>query len=151
MTLLAIDPGNDMGVARFEGGMLTHLYLVAAGSHVYAELDYPNWIEKLVIEIPQVYVSSKSRGDPNDLIKVAVQAGEIIGSVRALRVLRVSPREWKGTVPKDVHHARLLSQASVADFAVIEASLAKIPKAKRHNALDAYGLGKWALAQEKTK
>lgn len=63
-----------------------------------------DWI---VIEIPQVYSDSKQDGDPNDLIKLAVLAGNLQALIPAYKVLEVQPAAWKGQVPKKQHHARL--------------------------------------------
>jgi len=100
---------------------------------------------QLVIEIPQVYRVGKSKGDPNDLIKVAVQAGQWIERAKlyGASVYRHLPQEWKGQVPKNVHHERILAALSPAESARIP----KLPKADAHNMLDAIGLGLFHLGR----
>ncbi len=150
--LLAVDPGNDTGIAYFIDGALSFLACVPFREALRQIADNTDTsmpggfqIDVLVIEIPQVYQGRFQKGDPNDLIAVAVQAGEVIGHADAQRVIRPSPHQWKGTVPKEVHHHRLLESASKADKLVIFQCFEKIPKTKQHNAMDAYGLGRWAL------
>jgi hypothetical protein len=52
----------------------------------------------------------------------------------------VKPREWKGQVPKDVHHARLVKTLTPEELAMVEASA---PPSLRHNVLDAVGIGRY--------
>jgi len=52
----------------------------------------------------------------------------------------VKPREWKGQVPKDVHHARLVKTLTPDEMAMVERAA---PPSLRHNVLDAIGIGKY--------
>jgi hypothetical protein len=61
----------------------------------------------VVIEKPQIYQGHLQKGDPNDLIDLAVLVGAIIGHVSATKILLPLPAEWKGQVPKDIHHRRI--------------------------------------------
>lgn len=136
MNLLAVDPGACAGYAYFTNGTL-----FAAGLLPCELLPHV-----LVIEIPQIYTLRTSKADPNDIITLAVSAGEVIGRVQARgcqRVIRVRPHEWKGAIPKEVHHARLLKSLTPRERRIVEAL--KLPKSKVHNVWDAIGIGKWAL------
>lgn len=107
----------------------------------------------VVVEKPQVYVRRRSKGDPNDLIDLAVLAGAICA--KAGRAVQVHPRDWKGTIPK----ARLLSQYMVhrrnerdlgeAGCAAYRIGLSTLPNSLRHNIADAVGIGLWAIRNPK--
>jgi hypothetical protein len=134
--LVAIDPGTVTGFASFRERVL-----VSAGFGPFEVISLP-LAPRVVLEVPRVYPVSK--GDPNDLITLAMIAGEIRHRyrVQGIEVREVWPRTWKGNVPKDVHHKRVLKCLSAAELVVI-------PKRPRggddHNCLDAIGLGLWAL------
>jgi hypothetical protein len=97
-----------------------------------------------VIEIPQVYQQRLQKGDPNDLIDVAVVAGMVAGTLVPWvhgPVQLIRPRVWKGNRPKAVDNRHTLSVLSAEEKT-------KIPSgAKRHNVLDAVGIGLWKLGR----
>jgi len=100
---------------------------------------------KAVIEKPQVYRISKA--DPNDLIALSVVVGEwkeYLGQQGA-EVELVTPKSWKGSVPKKIHNARVLSLLTKKEVAL----LPKRTRAKDydHNLLDAVGLGLWRMGR----
>lgn len=85
----------------------------ALGHHIPAfmkslRLD-PVWPLRIVIEGQLIYPSSKEQ--PNDLLKLARIAGAAAGVCSMLypdkKIIIPKPYEWKGTVPKPVHQARL--------------------------------------------
>lgn len=144
----AIDPGRTSGWAQFVGHRLQ-----AAGT--FADRAYPpawrhadQW---LVIEVPRIYPHGRGKGDPNDIVELALTAGEIRGHYRAqgCRVVETHPRTWKGQVPKDIHHARVLAALAPEELRAL-APLAKRvtkthPHGFDHNMLDAVALGLWFL------
>lgn len=150
MRLLAIDPGaHSLGWASFQDGLL-----MSAG---WAGDQTPSAIARLkpfqrptdliVVEVPQVYVA-RSGAPPGDLVDVAVMAGLVIGlavSKGAEIVQTPRPAEWKGQVPKAVLHSRLWSLLSAVEEASLRADLSAVATSKRHNVLDAVGIGLWAL------
>jgi hypothetical protein len=146
--LLAIDPGACTGWAVYAVGEL-----VACGVTGIDAVDCPAvralvsmpGIGELVIERPQVYRPKESKGDPNDLIKVAIEVGRWVerASLSGARVLQTLPNEWKGQVPKDVHHRRALAILSDDERAAIPS----LPRTYAHNALDAVALGLWRLGR----
>ncbi len=148
--ILAIDPGACTGWAIFLPGVGLH----SAGVCTVDDLSSPMFDTfaprhaELVIEIPQVYRAALSKGDPNDLIKVAVQAGRWIerAKLRGWGVREVHPTTWKGQIPKEIHHARI-ENALLADERARASSALSLPKSKRHNALDAIGLGLFHLGR----
>lgn len=148
--LIAIDPGlKACGVACFdESNMLHDAYLVRT---ICESKDLEKAVAnmlialegigegRLVIELPQVYRGfSKAKGDPNDLIKLAVLVGAIVGSKEWSSVRLVHPSVWKGQVDKKVTQARCREILSIEE-------LAKVLDSKKHDVWDAIGLGLWSL------
>jgi hypothetical protein len=99
-------------------------------------------LDTVVIERPQVYVHSRAKGDPNDLITLALVAGAIAGGMRTSRtkllVVEYRPAEWKGQVPKHVMEKRV--KRSLAEH---EHERVQLPSAGAlaHNVWDAIGIG----------
>lgn len=102
-------------------------------NHTYLASD----ITDLAIELPQVYVQSKLKGDPNDLIMLAGLVGalaqEIPGTVKLYR-----PVDWKGSTPKDVMRPRIEKRLSP-----LEMSCVKWPKSAKLqlDVVDGIGIG----------
>ena len=151
--LLALDPGlRGCGLAYFDAnGVLLHAkYLknpVKKGGGPEAWLGFVEampvdlWrVEHFVSEYPQVYRAGASKGDPDDLLQLASVVAVFTANVVAKDYLAVRPREWKGQVPKDVHHARLVKALDDHEKLIVEESA---PPSLRHNVLDAVGIGKY--------
>lgn len=97
----------------------------------------------VVIEKPQVYRAAQSKGDPNDLITLAIRVGwyqEYFES-RGVSVYLVTPAMWKGQVPKPVHHRRIANKLSPQEHLVVSEGMIGVPVTKQHNVMDAVGLG----------
>lgn len=148
--VLAVDPGvRGCGVALFRGEVLEQaVYVVGHGEGQRAE----SWISMvdavrefigervvthLVLELPQVYVQSKSKGDPNDLINLAAVVGGLSVAFRTAKQRVFLPFEWKGQVPKAIMHERALSRLLPEEAKRISCR----KKSLLHNVLDALALG----------
>ncbi len=83
-------------------------------------------------------------GDVNDLICITFVGGVVVRALRATAIEAPLPRQWKGTMPKDVHHERL--QRDHPEW--IEYVERETPKSMRHHVWDAVGLVIWL--QERT-
>ena len=133
MTTLTIDPGVERcGQAFFSerGVLLSCSWLAKPLAHA------PDFV---VLEVPQVY--PHGRGDPNDLIDVAVAGGIMVGMVASDHVRYVRPREWKVTVNPDVMCERILSKLSKDERRIYDHDTLLVPASKRHNVIDAIGIG----------
>jgi len=150
--LFSLDPGlRGCGVAYWnEDGSLAHVaYLrnpVKKGDGPAAWMGYASGHipdtdpEHFISEVPQVYRVGASKGDPDDLIQLAGVVGVFSALFTATTYLGVKPREWKGQVPKDVHHARLVKTLTPKELAMVKAAA---PPSLRHNVLDAVGIGRY--------
>lgn len=141
--ILTIDPGAVTGWALWSADALAACGLStppAAGRY-----DHANGIADVYIERPVIYPRSKAR--PNDIITLAVNAGEWGGRYHYATVHYVEPRTWKGTIDKAVHHPRIRAALTDREAAVLAAAEAGVAKSKRHNLLDAVGIGLWALGR----
>ncbi len=136
--LVAIDPGKHAsGIAVFSNSLLTAAYYTNDTS----VLSWVDPFTPVIVEIPQVYVVSK--GDPNDLIALAFAAGRITRMFSDAQTVR--PAQWKGQLPKEVHHRRVTKALVDAEVQVIARSGAA--KSKVHNVMDAVALGLWKLGR----
>lgn len=172
--LLALDPGiNKPGAALFRAGKLVaaervrldkDLASLPVGIRAARVADtIIRWgmatgmePRALVYELPQIYQRPKSKGDPNDLIKVALVAANVSGMLRyalggrdiSMEVHSPLPAEWIGQCPKVVCSGpeawnsprgyRIKVALAPEELEVV------IPD---DNALDAVGLGLWALGR----
>ena len=69
----------------------------------------PIWPMRIIVEGQLIYPGGKEQ--PNDLLKLARIAGAAAGICAILypdkKIIIPKPYEWKGTVPKRVHQARI--------------------------------------------
>jgi len=150
--LLAIDPSlRGTGWAYFENTVLTRCGVIG-GPNQLSNIEAVRAIhtsffvaqlvpDEVALEFPRIY--PKGRGasdnvDPNDLLWVAAVAG-------ALCTLGPSviyyPSDWKGQSKKEKTLRIVLQACNPAERAVIET----VQGAKRHNAVDAVGIGMYHL------
>lgn len=141
-TVIAIDPGKDAGIAFFKDGFLysTDLHN-GLGDYRVAEVSFQ--LGHVVCEIPQVYRGS--RVSTQSLTTLAFRAGYLVGLMRPSKQHLVKPAQWKGQIPKDIHHEQILRQLETPELLVLDQCLQNIPKSKHHNVYDAVGLGLWYL------
>lgn len=159
VNLFAVDPGlRGCGVAIFDEdtkALLRADYVKGSAAGERAEAwramadSVWSWAEpwktytKMVIEFPQVRQRGSQRAakrgtDPNDLIQLAAVVGALV-CIRSLRTVPIVylPEEWKGQVPKEIHHERARARLSSVELAV----LPKLAKNILHNTMDAVALG----------
>ncbi len=155
---VAVDPGlRGCGVAWFQDGTLAEaVYIPSEELHergarcfvVMANAVY-QWRAirnitglPVLVELPQVYHSKHQKGDQDDLIQLAGVVGAICQtSCDCVRTVR--PREWKGTVAKDVMTRRIESRLDDLE----RAAIVRWSAALDHNTLDAVGIGLWQLGR----
>lgn len=184
--LVALDPGvKSPGVAVYRDGVLVHAAHVTG---LPAPGEYPEghrWvviasaiqkhlydrrycqIDRLIFECPQIYRATKSKGDPNNLIKLAGVAAALAGKLDSaggfnFEILSPQPADWIGQVSK-VCAACSGKHTKKRPCAVCEGSAWRTPRGQRirsrltpaelavipdqHDAIDSVGLGLHALGR----
>lgn len=148
--LISIDPGRaGLGWASFVDDRLYSVGLIACHEGLVLAAEILANImkvrpEAVVIEVPQVYQQRQQKGDPNDLIDVAVIAGIAAGAAAPfVEPQLVRPHKWKGNRPKALDNTYTFSLLSPEEKAVVDGC--DVLKSKLHNVIDAVGLGLWKL------
>lgn len=156
MNLLSIDPGaKTLAYAAWRDGVLEEADLLQPGlgmSNVEAWRKLPRELEdrgfylklytlSVIVEVPQIYVMSRSKGNPSGLLDVMGMVGGLASVFE--RIELVKPREWKGQVPKDVTKARVLATLTEEE----KEEIPDLPKSLIHNVYDAIGIGLFKLGR----
>jgi hypothetical protein len=161
--LLAIDPSiRSCGIAIFDRDKLVYANVLRTSAVVNTltgvtdilDLAQASWEqqmspsvspETLIVELPQIYQQAQLKGDPNDLIPLALLAGRLWERFKPKNIMLPLPKEWKAQVPKEVMTKRTLSKLDKREIEVLGNDLIRVPKGLQHNAFDAIGLGLYAL------
>jgi hypothetical protein len=132
MNLVAIDPDTILfGWARFQDNVL-YSCDVARTPHLP---EFPLFTE-YVCEIPEDRPGTRVR--KNDIIRLAVAAGRIMGSRKCKFV---SPSEWKGQLPKKVQHTRMREVMDWNELETLDKVLSRTQRQSHPEILDAVALG----------
>src|SRR5262249_46591745 len=128
LVLLAIDPGASQGWARFSTNRLWQCGLGQPTPFLGSV--------RVVIERPALYPGRSQKARPKDIITLTLAAGETAGRILAVnpeaRVEYVEPHTWKGSVPKDVHHARIWAALAEDEKSIVAAACKGVAPGKRH-------------------
>jgi hypothetical protein len=150
--LATIDPGEWTGYALFDGVSLVTCGVMGKGlEKIQPEVHrfvMNCWPDHAVIEIPQVYRQRQQKGDPNDLIQLALIAGMCMGEFLqgGATVETRLPREWKGQRSKEVDNRSVLKLLTDDERDIVARS--RLPKYKLHNMIDAIGIGLWHVGRK---
>lgn len=130
-----VDPGTTKGsaVARSWRGRLVCLSMWYGSGCEASWGEGATAPEPVIWEKPQLYPNElrKSTGAvviaiANDLIELAASGAD---TARALAgpypVRAVKPRDWKGQIPKPIHHGRVLARLDAQELALVEAAYGK--------------------------
>ncbi len=109
---------------------------------------------RVIIERPQIY--PRSKGNPNDLITLAIQVGRYTErlALRGCAVEHVLPHTWKGSLDPDICCRRIYASLTPDDLLVLNPKLAPLARKSladditagtRHNVIDAVGIAKWSI------
>jgi hypothetical protein len=156
MRLISLDPGaKGFGVACWGGRELKLAFYGKGGpedwfGEIWSGIYVAFAQVVIAVEIPQVYVQSRWRGDANDLIGVGFRAGEAVGYLKHLlsieSVTTYRPFGWKKNAPKDVSNERTLAALSVDEKARIR--MPSAVKTLGHNVIDSIGIGLFYLCSK---
>ena len=143
MTVVAIDPGyaksgDGCAVAEFEGARLARVLFARPLRYRPAIRHYVT----VVVEEPQQDARSRSV-PPAVLIQLSWQGAMLAGlyagaSSTICEVESVTPIQWKGSIPKPVHHGQLWDILTPPEREILggDATEKAIDAAKRKGALD---------------
>ncbi len=135
---VSVDPGvHASGMAWWTYGKLAQVEYCKPGHNILQIAT------DLLIEVPQVYQGRAQKGDPNDLITLAVEVGRITTLFSNYKL--VKPREWKGTIKKEMMLRRILKTLTMPELLMLKAL--KLPKSKEKECIDALGIGLWYLGR----
>lgn len=161
MRTISIDPGLSTGWAVWEDNKLVECGL---GDPRELRAVLLAGIDRVFIEKPQIYRAAKSKGDPNDLITLAIRVGEYkqFFQQRHAMVTLVLPMEWKAQVPKRICANRVLRFLFNSERKIVyDVPAAKSlelalgsdtmwARDKRNDMLDAIGIGLFGLSRART-
>jgi len=151
MRLVTIDPGKTIGWAtfyddRFIGADVIDAERLHTASHMLHNLVKAAHPDLAIIEKPQVYPQRNWKGDPNDLINVAIIAGAAAAILmQTADIAFVKPHEWKGNRPKKIDNEYTLGKMTTAERELLERC--NIPKGKLEHVLDAIGIALWQIGR----
>lgn len=136
--------GTEAIIAQAKGAQQFFLYLFA---------NYLSTEFGLVVERQTKFHHRKSR--PEALLKLALVSGVWLGQAnRFARIFLPEPVEWKGQIPKEIHHRRVMKEADLSyqmdrDHIVPTniPSFCKILTSDWTHIIDAIGLAIWASKQ----
>jgi hypothetical protein len=149
--LLAIDPGEHTGWAVFNQ-IDKSIIECGLGDCRLGEWHRKWWnaeapcqhLNRVIIEQPVIYPRMKAR--PNDIITLAVRAGEWGGVFhKHASIEYIEPFKWKGSVPKEKHQPRIWAKLTEAEHGIVERAVAGVADSYGNNIVDAVGLGLWQL------
>jgi hypothetical protein len=116
----AIDPGVDACAYAWGSGALQGVSFAAP--------ENPAHVSSVLVERPEYQGARSDASRTQDLIALAWAgaraAYELAGESGCL-VREVTPHEWKGSVPKPVHHVRLWAVLAPAERALFPADTAE--------------------------
>ena len=140
VSMLAIDPGVATGWAYFRDGRLLFCGACTPDDTIRA----PN-PELVVIEFPRIYM--KSTASTDDILSLARKCGryEERYTVAGADIEFVRPSDWKGSIAKAVMTKRIEDALTPEERAVV--SRYDGLSSRRHDMLDALGMGKWWIAR----
>lgn len=140
--LLAVDPGKNSGFATFDARGMLQDFGCAPPEVLKRKMHIVP--RNLIIEIPEVYAGGKANA--NNLITLAIRIGGLIEffESRRAKVTKVLPKNWKGNTPKLIFCNRVYEKL----YHGHKEKILTFPVSKRHDVLDAIGLGMWYFDQQ---
>ena len=158
--LVSIDPGTEeTGISLYRDGALVDVDVLrvkrsvgnreqrASGMGRLAVERVRTWCAggaRTVLEYPQVYKHGPgAEVDPDDVLCLVLVLGHLWGTfhgTEGFKVELVRPATWKGQVPKKIMNNRIIATLTKAEQQLVHDKVRS-----NHNAIDAVGIGLWAL------
>lgn len=137
--LLTIDPGADCGWALWRGKELYQCGFQKMPS------TWPEPIARVVVERPH---TGQTRARKRDIITLALRAGEVAGIwsyIAGIVPEYLEPNRWKGSMTKTISHDVVKGKLSPVELKQFQSDCKGLAEGKRHNVLDAIGIGLYVL------
>lgn len=103
MTVVAVDPGKRAAWACIGEHGLTFDTFDGDEGISFQYHDAWQVTTRYIIELP----SFEGKASVRDISKLAYRAGKVAGMNNRVSWKTVFPEEWKGSVPKPIHHKRI--------------------------------------------
>lgn len=104
--------------------------------------------DTLIIEHMVVYPLPRMKGDPNDLLELAVLEGCFLALPTPSQGTHLLPaKTWKGQVPKNIIQERVEAALGRHEREVLGGALVGVNGSVRHNVYDAVGIGLYSLGR----
>jgi hypothetical protein len=134
---IAIDPGAHPGWAILN----ERLELVECGINQPPRRKFAVCFYEM-----QVIRPKDSPGIRKNILTLCVTTGKLVGPLEELgaRLAVAEPSTWKGSVPKQIHHARILDKLTPKEQNVVSQCLKGVAMSWVEDAMDAIGLSQYA-------
>ena len=157
--LLCIDPGKKaIGFAYSDADRLiacgcirsksTDPAIVAAAFYDALVTSIPGFRPDILVAEAMVWRPNDRKSQPNDLLDVTRTTMHVAVALRVAGVRDVEALEWKGNLPKAIHHARLDLALTEDERAIVRLGLASTIETHAKEVLDAVGI--WAYYTKRT-
>lgn len=149
----AFDPGRATGWAVFFDGELVDCGLIKIEPHLPVDLSGPCnasvIVPKVWIEEP-VFRQANNKVDVQDLMRLDRKVGRIAERclVLGFKADTVTPSDWKGSVPKNIHNTRTLAQLTPEEMHRFKTYTKGVAAGELNNVIDGVGLGLWAAKKD---
>lgn len=141
--LFAVDPGKERcAVAYFDRQGLLAVWFRASTLPIEFEAGFDR-ASLCICELPEQR-GRNTNVRMSDIIDLTWAGSRVCAN---LPTETVKPSEWKGQVPKAVHHKRMEAALTPEERIVLQNALRDIPRGVQHNLKDAVALGLWKLGR----
>ena len=141
-TIVGIDPGKHKIAYAYGKDRIVNCGLIRFET-LFELREKFSWIGgfQIVVELPRYYPGTNIRA--NDLIDLSLSCGFMLSFEGAIPVF---PKEWKGSVPKKIHHPRILKKLSKEEMKLLPKKgrkSEKNPTGYQGDIVDAIGIWQW--------
>lgn len=140
--ILSLDPGvRKIGACLWRDEALEEARLVRSSSPEGFRQELSSWLTAVdAVVCESMAYSVKRTPNPQDLIRVQTMGAYLAGAAPRASFTLYSPKKWKGSVPKKIHHKRIDAELS-------EQERSLMPSKAIHDVWDACGLGLYHLGR----
>ena len=142
--ILGIDPGRTTGWCFVTDRGVTECGVWACEPYSSTVFDHNIYQpDKLVMEHPQIYRPTESKGDPNDLAGMIFEIGrfaQYYAMTYRTSFKVIKPSEWKGQLDKDICAQRVFDMLNSNEQEVVSRCGRGLSKKPLLDMMDAVGI-----------